>query len=160
MKTQNFSKKLNPFNPFWDGTVEPLELEPLREPPWWSGTLVDAFENIDPPETSSDLPFLRLGYPVSGLQETSVFVNLTKEDLLSFPPPARIHIDKIRREKFNHTRPRPSQTLIDKSTIMSSDQRKRLLDAVALLVDQDLFGRCGMCVPTLTQIFTVTAALA
>ena len=30
---------------------------------------------------------------------------------------------------------------------MDGEQRKRLLDAVARLVNEDLFGRCAMCVP-------------
>jgi hypothetical protein len=55
-------------------------------------------------------------------------------------------VEKIRKEKLSGNRPLPSQTLIDKSILLSATKRLKLLDKIALLVDENLFGRAEMCI--------------
>ncbi len=54
-------------------------------------------------------------------------------------------VEDIRRQKREGTRPRPSVTLIDRSAIMTTEHRAKLLDAVAALVDENWAGRAEMC---------------
>jgi len=66
------------------------------------------------------------------------FLDLASEE-------AKTVVSEIRRQKQNGTRPRPSTKLIDRSLLLAKPQRERLLDAVAELVDENLFGRSEMC---------------
>lgn len=55
-------------------------------------------------------------------------------------------IIKIREQKEEGKRTRPSTLLLDKSEILTPDIRARLLDEIADLVDENLFGRSDMCI--------------
>lgn len=67
------------------------------------------------------------------------FLNTVSIDIKKF-------VEKIRKEKLSGNRPLPSQTLIDKSILLSATKRLKLLDKIALLVDENLFGRAEMCI--------------
>lgn len=68
------------------------------------------------------------------------------EELLRIgPPEARRVAAQIRDQKRQGTRPRPSMTLIDESSILQAELRAKLIDRVATLVDENLFGRSEMC---------------
>ncbi|MGD0222731.1 MAG: hypothetical protein ABSF71_10360 [Terriglobia bacterium] len=54
-------------------------------------------------------------------------------------------VEDIRRQKREGVRPRPSTTLIDRSSLLTNEHRRSLLDAVAALVDENLTGRSDMC---------------
>ncbi len=62
------------------------------------------------------------------------------------PAQSRSIASEIRRQKQNGTRPRPSTRLVDYSSQLTKPQRAGLLDAVAKLVDENLFGRSEMCI--------------
>lgn len=64
--------------------------------------------------------------------------------LTEFPEQESV-INKIRKEKQDGRRPLPSQALIDKSLLLTAEQRIKLLDKVAVLVDENLTGRSDMC---------------
>ncbi len=64
--------------------------------------------------------------------------------LLAYPEQMGF-IRKVRKEKEERKRPFPSKSLIDKSSIMTSSKRAKLLDKVASLVDENLTGRSDMC---------------
>ena len=53
--------------------------------------------------------------------------------------------EAIRAGKRAGNRPRPSQTMLDTSAILSSKFRTNLVDRAAELVDENLFGRSDMC---------------
>ena len=55
------------------------------------------------------------------------FLNTVSIDIKKF-------VEKIRNEKLSGNRPLPSQTLIDKSILLSATKRLKLLDKIALLV--------------------------
>ena len=79
------------------------------------------------------------------MREISPAVDLSCEDFLECMPGLRPVVVRIRRQKAEGSRPRPSHSLIDKSAVLSSDQRAKLLDKVAELVDENLCGRSEMC---------------
>lgn len=54
-------------------------------------------------------------------------------------------VESVRDQKRLGTRPLPSSTLIDQSTLLTAHCRCRLLDQVANLVDENIFGRSDMC---------------
>lgn len=58
----------------------------------------------------------------------------------------QILVSQIRQEKMSGVRQRPSIALIDRSKFLRPSQRRCLLDKVAGLVDENLFGRAEMCV--------------
>lgn len=68
-----------------------------------------------------------------------------EEWLASRPPETRAAVEAIRQAKREGIRPHPSATLIDRSSIMAPDSRKKLLDAIAALVDENCSGRSDMC---------------
>jgi len=53
---------------------------------------------------------------------------------------------QIRTQKRERSRPRPSTGLVDQSALLTPGLRARVLDAVAALVDENLFGRSEMCI--------------
>jgi hypothetical protein len=55
-------------------------------------------------------------------------------------------VGEIRGQKKKGTRPRPSVVLLDLSSLLTATQRHCILDAVASLADENLFGRSEMCV--------------
>lgn len=61
------------------------------------------------------------------------------------PPEAAPLVQRIREQKRQGTRPLPSATVIDQSSVLQTTQRAKLLDRVAMLVDENLFGRSEMC---------------
>jgi hypothetical protein len=81
------------------------------------------------------------------MREISPAENLTVDEFLQeSPPQAKALAEKIRASKQSGNRPVPSTKLIDRSTVLSSVERSKLLDRVALLVDENLFGRSEMCI--------------
>lgn len=79
-------------------------------------------------------------------REISPAVNATADNYLKTLPTAyQAIITTIRNQKAADTRPWPSSTLLDRSTLLTPATRARLLDAVAGLVDENLSGRSDMC---------------
>ena len=68
------------------------------------------------------------------------------EEFLRIASPEAAEIaQQIRTQKRQGTRPYPSATVIDLSKLLRAQQRAKLLDRVASLVDENLFGRSEMC---------------
>lgn len=81
------------------------------------------------------------------MREISPFKNLSTDELLErASPEVQQLVLQIRNEKIAGTRPHPSSTLIDRSTLLNPLKRQNLLDMVAELVDENLFGRAEMCI--------------
>jgi hypothetical protein len=81
------------------------------------------------------------------MREISPAVNMSVEEFLqSRPAFTRTLADKIRDAKQRGDRQVPSVSLIDISTLLTSPVRTKLIDKVALLVDENLVGRSEMCV--------------
>ncbi len=68
-----------------------------------------------------------------------------EEFLLHAPASARTLVARIREQKREGSRPLPSVVMIDRSALLSADNRHALLDRVAALVDENLVGRAEMC---------------
>lgn len=68
-----------------------------------------------------------------------------EEYLALCPSDKRQTIVAIRAAKATDSRPLPSRLLIDRSRLLTVDARKVLVDRVAALVDENLFGRSDMC---------------
>ena len=81
------------------------------------------------------------------MREISPFTNMSVDEFLHrrLAPEALALIGRIRSQKANGSRPRPSTTLIDSSKLLTCPERAKLLDRVASLVDECLFGRQDMC---------------
>jgi hypothetical protein len=80
------------------------------------------------------------------LREISPADNCGVDEYLRLAPSeARTLALEIRRRKETGRRPCPSSSLIDNSTTLTAPTRARILDAVAKLVDENLFGRSDMC---------------
>lgn len=80
------------------------------------------------------------------MREISPATNLGVDEFLNLATPkVQNFVSEIRRQKELGNRQRPSSTLIDRSTILTEAARAELLDAVATLVDENLFGRSEMC---------------
>ncbi|MBB6146843.1 hypothetical protein HNQ77_004824 [Silvibacterium bohemicum] len=80
------------------------------------------------------------------MREISVALNASVEDTFDmFPPPFRILVEEVRRQKLAGERRLPSAVLIDRSSLLTSSVRGKLLDAVAALVDENCTGRGDMC---------------
>lgn len=62
------------------------------------------------------------------------------EEFLAVSPDARIHAERIRAQKRAGIRPVPSSSLLDYSKVLQPAIRANLLDKVASLVDENLFG--------------------
>ena len=69
------------------------------------------------------------------------FINITKK---SDPSITKI-VKRIRLEKSKNTRKMPSKSLIGNYDKLPIDKQKLLLDKIASLVDENLFGRQEMC---------------
>src|SRR6185312_17226029 len=68
------------------------------------------------------------------------------EEFLRLASPMATQIaQQIREQKRLGARPLPSAAFIDQSNILQAAQRAKLLDHVAVLVDENLFGRSEMC---------------
>ncbi|WP_067867880.1 hypothetical protein [Neptuniibacter marinus] len=80
------------------------------------------------------------------LREISPAENMSSDEFLQFAHPEQIKIvNIIRQQKLNGERTSPSELLIDDSKILNEEFRKALIDKVASLVDENLFGRSEMC---------------
>ena len=81
------------------------------------------------------------------MREISPAVGLTVDEWIAVMPDSlKEVVERIRQEKRLGARPRPSLSLVDRSTLLTSDLRTRLLDAVAALVDENYIGRGEMCI--------------
>jgi hypothetical protein len=81
------------------------------------------------------------------MREISPLGMISADAVLQFEPTSiREKVSRIRNEKENCVRRMPSSTLVDRSTLLTRNQRAWILDAVAKLVDENLFGRCEMCI--------------
>ena len=79
-------------------------------------------------------------------RELSPMVNLSvKQFVNGLPPEFASILKKIRKQKRKGIRPKPSSKLIDESYITTPKYRMKLIDKVASLVDERLFGRQEMC---------------
>jgi len=84
--------------------------------------------------------------PEYQLREVSPAENLTPSAYYgSLSPLGKMAVDRIRAQKRQGTRPRPSTTAILAGPPPSPDKRAELLDAIAALVDENLTGRSDMC---------------
>ena len=80
------------------------------------------------------------------MREISPAENASVEEFLRMAPPAVQAIaEQIREEKRSNSRPMPSKLLTGNSEILNKEFREDLLDQVAKLVDENLFGRSEMC---------------
>jgi len=80
------------------------------------------------------------------MREISPSVNVSAQGYFEgLPPELKKIVQEIRRQKSAGLRIYPSATLIDFSCLLTKIQRERLVDAVAALVDENLFGRSEMC---------------
>jgi len=80
------------------------------------------------------------------MREIAPVVNLSVDEYVaSLSPLPRQVLAKIRKQKVDNKRPYPSTTLIDQSTLLTADIRADILDQVATLVDENVFGRSEMC---------------
>jgi len=68
-----------------------------------------------------------------------------KQVVQMLPPDLSAFLKKLRKQKRKGIRPKPSIRLIDESSILDEKFRKKLLNKVAELVDERLFGRNEMC---------------
>lgn len=89
------------------------------------------------------------------MREISPAVNMNSDEFLLIAPEHRDKVNLIRSQKAGGDRARPSTTLVDQSTLLDAAFRAALLDRVACLVDENLFGRSEMC-----QQFAVLLARA
>lgn len=83
------------------------------------------------------------------MREISPFENVSIEEIetciKNLPSELRDLVYKIREQKRSNNRLIPSSNLVDHSEILSQVERGKLLDKVAELVDENLFGRSEMC---------------
>ncbi len=80
------------------------------------------------------------------MREISPAENISADDFLRIAPASiREFAFRIRAQKNEGRRPQPSAKLIDQSTLLTRELRAKLLDTVAALVDENLFGRAEMC---------------
>ena len=70
---------------------------------------------------------------------------LAREYIYSLDAKKRQHIEDVRAQKVMGVRPRPSDKLIDRSESLDARSRAEILNRVAMLVDENIFGRSEMC---------------
>jgi len=81
------------------------------------------------------------------MREISPAYGMSGDEFLAMAPPeSRSLVEAMRAQKEAGTRPKPSSEVIDKSNILTPDIRVSLLDSVATLADENLFGRAEMCI--------------
>jgi len=81
------------------------------------------------------------------MREISPAYGMTPDEFLDCAPAeVRPIAERIRREKRDGTRPLPSVSLVDRSTLLSEPVRRCLIDKVAALVDENVLGRSDLCV--------------
>src|SRR4051794_29719860 len=79
------------------------------------------------------------------MREISPAENASVEEYLRLFPDKQCAADTIRRRKRDGKGANPSVTVVDRSTLLSNNLRSALLDKIASLVDENLFGRSEMC---------------
>jgi hypothetical protein len=80
------------------------------------------------------------------MREISPAINVSADEYLrTLPSQIRELIEEIRRAKRADQRRKPSTTIVDHSMLLSGAHRSKLLDTVAMLVDENLAGRSDMC---------------
>jgi len=81
--------------------------------------------------------------------EVSPIHDMTADDyvarLVADRAPTLPVLRRIRNEKARGTRPRPSSRMIGDATLPTLELQARLLDKIAELVDENVFGRSEMC---------------
>ena len=75
--------------------------------------------------------------PIEGVSSKDLFNSL--------PSVIQKKVLIIREEKGNDIRTLPTGSLIDKSELLDKEKRNKLLNKVAKLVDENIFGRSEMC---------------
>lgn len=71
--------------------------------------------------------------------------NISVEEAMRQVPEMAPVVTEVRRQKNSGERKKPSDSLIDKSAILTDSQRKLLIDKVAEFVDENYCGRSEMC---------------
>lgn len=80
------------------------------------------------------------------MREISPAENMSADEFLQIAHPKQQEIvAMIRKQKQSGGRLLPSPSLIEKSSVLDSKTRKELIDKIASLVDENLFGRSEMC---------------
>lgn len=79
------------------------------------------------------------------MREISPAIGISVDEFIEFAPEVQPLVAEIRRQKQNGERSCPSAKLIDKSSLMTAIHRKRLLNQIASLVDENYAGRSEMC---------------
>lgn len=81
------------------------------------------------------------------MREISPALNLSVDDYFANirSSKARQFIVSIREQKLAGTCPLPSTTVVDCSAILTKSIRANLLDRIAILVDENIFGRHEIC---------------
>ncbi len=80
------------------------------------------------------------------MREISPAINLSVEEFFkSLPRAMQDRVQRIRLQKREAQRPKPSSLLLDRSLLLTPTQRLAVLDTAANLVDENLFGRSEMC---------------
>lgn len=87
------------------------------------------------------------------MREISPAYGMSADEYLKLQPSeSRSLVAHIRKQKREGSRPMPSRSILDRSTLLSMVTRNYLLDRVALLVDENLFGRSDMCIQFATLL--------
>jgi hypothetical protein len=79
------------------------------------------------------------------MREISPTVGMSVDEYLNLAPEIRPLITEIRRQKEAGERLRPSAALVDRSQMLTPECRRKLLDKIASLVDENYAGRSEMC---------------
>ena len=81
------------------------------------------------------------------MREISPAAGMSPDEYLQLMvlPSDRQLVATIREQKSKGTRPSPSASLVDRSSVLERESRAALLDKVAGLVDENLSGRADMC---------------
>ena len=80
------------------------------------------------------------------MREISPAENMSADEFLQVANPMQQDIvNVIRKQKLSGVRKLPSKSLIDESSVLNVNFRNDLVDKIASLVDENLFGRSEMC---------------
>jgi hypothetical protein len=79
------------------------------------------------------------------MREISPAVGMSVDEYLNLAPEIKPLIMEIRRQKEDGERLRPSAALVDRSQMLTPESRRKLLDRIAALVDENYAGRSEMC---------------
>ena len=80
------------------------------------------------------------------MREISPVEDMSPDEFLSLAPrEVQERAYQIRAQKRGRSRPPPSARLVDRSALLTPEFRAWIIDTVAALVDENLFGRSEMC---------------